>query len=433
MTTNESRDADATRLPRETTPTWEVELLISGIAVFAMLQLPELLDNWILQSAPRFVDRWAKLMWFVYIYAKSAAIILAVTFVIHLLLRARWIALVGMRSIYPKGVDWDNLRLGPNAREIERARFGRMEDIIDRADNRATMVFALGVVLASILFAIALVVGTLLGAAWSLESRVGIQPSMDWLLWGIVAIVVPYAFAMGVDRKFGDKLAPDGVMRRIVRGVLYAFSKVGMGAASNPAFALLSSHHGRRRTMLLTIVVFVVAISAATMSYYYARTPEAFGSYDAFPDADDAPARAIDMAHYDDRRDLLRDPRASYIQSAVVIGPYLQLVVPFDPDRDAAAMRTACPAAKDADARLDCLQRIRTVSLDGRTLPVRYDIGRDARTDRVALVGMVDVRALALGRHVLQVAKPPRTAGETKPDPSDETPEPPFETIPFWR
>jgi len=398
-----------------------------------MLQLPELLDNWILQSAPRFVDRWAKLMWFVYIYAKSAAIILAVTFVIHLLLRARWIALVGMRSIYPRGVDWDNLRLGPNAHEIERARFGRMEDIIDRADNRATMVFALGVVLASILFAIALVVGVLLGTAWSLESRVGIQPSMDWLLWGIVAIVVPYAFAMGVDRKFGDKLAPDGVMRRIVRGVLYAFSKVGMGAASNPAFALLSSHHGRRRTMLLTIVVFVVAISAATMSYYYARTPEAFGSYDAFPDADDAPARAIDMAHYDDRRDLLRDPRASYIQSAVVIGPYLQLVVPFDPDRDAAAMRTACPAAKDADARLDCLQRIRTVSLDGRALPVRYDIGRDARTDRVALVGMVDVRALARGRHVLQVAKPPRTAGETKPDPSDETPEPPFETIPFWR
>ena len=109
------RDAPHLALPRETTPTWEVELLISGVAVFAMLQLPELLDRVVLDWQPRFIDRWAKLLWLVYVYAKSASLILATTFVIHLLLRARWIALVGMLSIYPKGVDWTNVRLGPNA------------------------------------------------------------------------------------------------------------------------------------------------------------------------------------------------------------------------------------------------------------------------------------------------------------------------------
>jgi hypothetical protein len=30
-------DESADNLPRHTTPTWEVELLISGVAVFAML------------------------------------------------------------------------------------------------------------------------------------------------------------------------------------------------------------------------------------------------------------------------------------------------------------------------------------------------------------------------------------------------------------
>ena len=110
-------DDGATALPRHTTPTWEVELLISGVAVFAMLQLPELLDNYILDWAPRLVDRWAKLLFVVYVYAKSAALILAVTFVIHLLLRARWIALVGMLSIYPEGRG-----LGPLPPRPQRAR-----------------------------------------------------------------------------------------------------------------------------------------------------------------------------------------------------------------------------------------------------------------------------------------------------------------------
>ena len=36
---------DPHALPRRTTPTWEVELLISGVAVFAMLQLPGWLDD----------------------------------------------------------------------------------------------------------------------------------------------------------------------------------------------------------------------------------------------------------------------------------------------------------------------------------------------------------------------------------------------------
>ena len=39
--------------------------------------------------------------------------VLAVTFALHLLLRAQWIALVGMDSVYPQGVRLDKLRMGP--------------------------------------------------------------------------------------------------------------------------------------------------------------------------------------------------------------------------------------------------------------------------------------------------------------------------------
>ena len=443
-----NHDADDARLPRDTTPTWEVELLISGVAVFAMLQLPELLDRAILEWSPRFIDRWARLLVLVYLYAKSAALILAATFVIHLLLRARWIALVGMLSIYPKGVDWSTMRLGPHARDIESARMGRIETAIDRADNRATMVFALGVVMASILFAITLLVAALLALAWWLETRWDVMADPAWVAWSTLLLMVPYGLAMLVDRRFGDRLAPGGVAERALRGTLRIYTGVGLGMANNPAIALLSSHHGRRRTVFMTSFVFMLAVLAALGTYFIARHPGAVGSYAAFPDGEALPARALDTAHYDDRRDPLRDPVVPYLQSAVITGPYAQLVVPFVPDRDPPAMRGACPQLRPDDAlpdddastavsaadRLACLQRVRAVSLDGRPLAVAYDIGRDPRTERPALVAMIDVRALAPGRHELRVVRPPLARDKDRPaDRFTREPDAPHDILPFWR
>src|SRR6187431_1541919 len=81
-----------------TAPTWEVELLISGVAVFAMLQLPGWLDDRMFALEPRVDNVWRMVISLAYFYAKSAAVVLAVTFALHLLLRAQWIALVGMDS-----------------------------------------------------------------------------------------------------------------------------------------------------------------------------------------------------------------------------------------------------------------------------------------------------------------------------------------------
>ena len=74
-------------------------------------------------------------------------------------------------------------------------------------------------------------------------------------------------------------------------------------------------------------------------------------------------------------------------------------------------------------ARLDCLQSIHAATLDGRPVAdFRYEAGTDPRTDRPALVAMVDVRAMAPGRHELRIAK-------LEPREDDD----PYWVIPFWR
>jgi hypothetical protein len=139
-------------------------------------------------------------------------------------------------------------------------------------------------------------------------------------------------------------------------------------------------------------------------------------------------------AHYDDQRDPLRSPAVPFIRSAEVDGNYIRLTVPFRPGDDIPAMQRECTAVakiEDTDGRaaaaLRCLAARHPVTLDGKPLAgLHYDAGSDARTDRPALVAMIDVRALAPGRHEIAVARAPGR-DEGTPKSSDAW------IIPFWR
>lgn len=421
----------ATHLPNRTTPTWEVELLISGVAVFAMLQLPGLLDDAMFRLSPRFGDEVRQMLVLAYVYAKGMALILAVTFVLHLLLRARWIALVGMHSVYPEGIRWENLRMGPILRDIERARARPFAAIIERADNLAAMVFAVGVTLAIFVVPIAIVAIGISAIGFALSALSGKQVDVVTVMLAVFAIVLlPASAAMMLDKQLGEKLSPDGFVGRMTRRMLGIYARIGFSRTRNPIMALLGSHVSDTRISTATVGLLLVALMVSALSLVAARSPEKIGNYSLFPAA--THGNAIASAHYDDQRDPARDEAVPYMQSMVVAGPYLKLVVPFRPNLDEPAMRDRCPQATVAKgdglaaARLACLQSLHGVALDGKPLDVQYEPGSDPRTDRPALVAMIDVRDLPRGRHELQVAHPPESSKKRRDDPG-------FDRIPFWK
>ena len=427
-------DARAPALPRRTTPTWEVELLISGIAVFAMLQLPGVLDDAVFALRPRFSLAWSWPVTSFYLYAKTAAVILAATFILHLMLRARWIALVGLLSVHPGGIRWDQLRLGRIALEVERARVGESEDILERADNLATVVFASGVTIAVLL----LVVSAAAVLGLGLAALVGANPDPDAMMLVFAAVLVPFFAAQTLDRQAPAFLDRHPRWQAGLRGLFRVYARFGIGSAQSPALALLTSNAGRRRVTLMTMAIMFVSVAAVAWSYIVMREPgHALGSYALFPEVDAASAGAVVASHYDDQRDPSRDPPDPYIPSSVPRPPYLRLVVPFVPIRDEPAVRTRCPAAAAATEQpeatrnpvlLACLRRLYPVSLDGTPLAVHYEAGSDPRTDRPALVAMLDIRELARGRHELVVGVPPKL------DPEGEAPPGPgLHRIAFWR
>jgi hypothetical protein len=428
-------DDSASRLPRHTTPTWEVELLISGVAVFAMLQLPGWLDNQMFALMPRFDELWGDPLQVLYIYLKCAALTLAVTFSLHLLLRAQWIAMVGMHSIYPGGIRWDKLRMGPVQREIEARRHGSPDEAIERVDNRATVVFSVGVMMASMFLVVSLLATAVFPITLAVASLVGTRANAGNLLAGCLAIMfLPLLVAGLVDRYLGSRLREGGIARRVIAAVLGLYARIGLTQkASNPIFSLIASHGGERRVVALTSIVTLAIAVAVALSYASQKEPMKMGNYGLFPAFSDG-SRTLDSAHYADQRNPARDPAVPFVTSMVATGPYLRLVVPFHPQHDAVALRDACPAAASttgderAGAALDCLQRLHAITLDGEPLPaLRYELGDDALTERPALVAMIDIRALAPGRHELHVG---RTGGDDKQEAEGTKSQ---WRIPFWR
>jgi len=420
-----TRDEVALALPRRTTPTWEVELLISGVAVFAMLQLPGMFDDALFALRPRFDAAWHDPLRMMHVYLKSASVILAATFAIHLLMRAHWIALVGMHSIYPDGVRWDKLRIGPVQREQERARGGDPALVIDRADNRATTVFAMGVVLATLLLSVSLLAVLVFGLCLAVLALAGADANVSSVfLASVLMSVVPFALASAIDRRFGANLAPRGLPHRVLSAMFRFYGFFGFGRGSN-AMALLSSHQGERRTVLLVFAIFLPVMLGVMFGARAMQSPERLGGYGMFPMPAPAGGRLLDDAHYDLRRNPARDPAVPFIPDLVVTGPYLRLLVPFTPGSDDRAMRSQCKqaAAVEPLSALQCLQVVHAVSLDGKPVArLRYDAGTDPRTGRPALVAMIDVRPLAPGRHQLRVAR-------AEPDGDGDR----DWHIPFWR
>lgn len=424
-------------LPRHTTPTWEMELLLSAATVFGLMQLPAMLDGLLYATMPRFEREAGTLILLPYVYIKAAVQMLVLTFLLHLGLRGYWIALVGLRSVYPAGVNWEGLRWGPVYARVVRRRFAPLPELIEHADNRASKVFGFGIGFAVALLAPLLLLG--LAAVLTYVFYRGLGRSVAWLTlwnWLIAILILPYLLAAAVDRLFGRRLAPGSRVARVLGWLFPFYLRLGFGSFVNYPVTLFLSHYGRRRGGIAILLTVMVMVIASMLGQFRERLGAEIGQYGALSGTATGQARTLLPAHYADRRgDGASLTPVPFIPSDVVEGDYLRLFIPYRPTRDNPALRARCPeiesaAGPDALARtLDCLALLYPVALDGIVIAdPQFDRAEDAATGLRGVQSMIRVADLAPGRHELQISRP-SPAGPRQPD---EKPEPPY-VIPFWR
>ena len=435
MTHPEQTPTGAMPLPRQTTPTWEIELLISGATVFGLMQLPALVESGMVKIINRTAPDIASLLVPMWIYVQSALMILIGTFVLHLCLRAYWVALVGLTSVSPGGVNWASFKnAGPY--QLETSRRGRedMPAIIEAADNRASRLFGVGVGLAMALLMPIVLVSLAIGAAWLFRwlPNAAELPEMNAFIGLFVIAFLPWLIAITLDKQYGARWTPTTRRGRVLRGLLGFYARIGLGRASNLPMALYTTNtQGHRGNLMMATAstLIMLAVSTQIVSHITDWSPSDIDGLPKFsPDAHDV----VFPRHYASLR--AREPSmrpVPFIPQPQVRGDYLKLFVPYRVASHNRALAKHClPATESqrpARAALDCFAQLHDVRIDGIKVPdLHFDASEDPVNSLRGMLAMIPVHTLAQGRHELTLMPMPREADDHSDPPK------PYR-IPFWR
>jgi hypothetical protein len=436
-------------IPTQVSAAWELELLIAGAVTFALFQLPSSIDalrEWgfaHLQGAGGLVA-----VTMGYVYAKAVLYVLIVGFVTNLVARSYWVGLIGLHSVYPNGVRWDALRMGPVAAEQYRRRVRSLPAIIGRVDNFASIVFSFAfLVVVTFVFSVA-AFGVFALLAWAVSSLLFDGHHMLLLIYAFaLALVGPGAVAVAIDKRIGGRIERGGRTWRRLERTLATVATLNGSLLFAPILFTLTSNGGRRRVRAAFYVVVFGALGVSMTEWFY-RSDLLRAATPAYV-PDDADVQSVNGTHYES----LRPPRAGdlapTIQSDVVDGPYVRLFIPYRQDRHDYAIRTRCPGVQplrisrlhlvdppddparvdDAALRvLDCLTRLSAVTVDGTPVPnAPFRFYQHPTSGAPGMIAYLPTAGLAAGMHTISIAPLPRLPSSRSTRPLVPT------VITFWR
>lgn len=427
--------------------TWELELLISGAVVFALLQLPDSVARWHDATVVHLARASEMVVFYGYMYVTAALYVLIGAFVTHLAARAYWVGLVGLQSVFPGGTRWERVSYGPLTQGVYRERVPALPSLAARVDRFCSTLFSFAFLIV-FGFAYSILGGALVGGlAWGTSRLLLGGEHFDTVLHVLlVLLVAPITVAGLVDKAFGERLEGSRAGRALRRVVevnynvfLYGvYTPISLVLFSNvpkraiyPAFAL---------SIALPLLLLLVGMLARVGAL-------AGDGYRFLPDGGD---HGVDYAHYESQRPADEiHPREPTIQSDMIREPFVRLFVPYVPDRHNELIETHCPGVEPlhadgvrlvsanaprpdpatVDAAVACMARLQPVSLNGRPVAeLRPRLYRHPRHGLRGLVAYLPTAALPAGENVLEVAGLPLTRRQRERG----RPEPAPHRIPFW-
>lgn len=408
--------------------TWELELLISGAVVFALMQLPPVLER----GFDRFelhLSGWPRMAVFMaYMYGSAILYTLIASFLIHLTARAYWVGLIGLDSVFPQGVRWEEARSGPIARRVYSGILPSVRAMIVRTDRLCSVIFSFTFLIVTA-FAMSIVMFALYGLiAYGLSIVLFGGGHLTAIFWTILLLFFfLFVAASTADKALGDRLDPEGLPARAIEKTLrYLVYPSQFGPVYSSISMVLFTNARKGMVYPLMMSVFLGMAGLFMVRQMIKQDLISLSRYEYLPE--DAGEWEVDPVHYEDQRaegEVFRT--APSIQSDVIRDPYVKLFIPYFPHRYDRLVESRCPEVRRRGregspgppprALLGCLRRILTVTLDGRPIPgLEFNFHSHPETGVRGLLGYIPTAGLARGSHLLRVEGiPGREENETEP------------------
>ncbi len=423
--------------------TRELELLISAGLVFALLQLPAVLDDWWLRTSAHVGGSAFGTIFTMYYVGKLVAYGLIVAIAAHFLLRGFWVAIMGLRSVFPQGVDRDKLEQGEIFRKFYEDRLMTLDQLEDRVDRFAASIFAF--VFLFLMIFVMMSVWSLF--AWAIASIAMAITGNDQLAMPVILTVFGIyiglqSFAATIDRRT-RKRPVSPTTEKLALASMRWMHYVTFNFVYAPVFFTFASHSSKRKITIALVSFLYAMVFLFMVSVFYTRGILGYDSYVYYPhQAREQQVRAV---HYDNLRDEGAPAREPSIQSDVVEGAYLRLFVPYDAQEDNKRMKALCPGVSPlrdegffiarrrklpperTAALVECFDRVYQIAIDNQPIAKPgFMFYRHPHGGVAGRLALIPASSLATGRHMLTIRHTP-LPGVTNDEDADEY------FIPFWR
>ena len=413
--------ADSEAMDRLRDRTDELELIISSLTIFALFSVP----SWLFD---KIADIYTHLSTSLAIASTVGITLLAGTsfglaacFVVHLMARAYWVGLIGLRTVFPDGINWSKTPgLGPLSRQYYRDTLPDLDTVIKNTDKLASSLFAvismltLSVLWFGTILTVTLVVSGAVGARFGLTNTgMGIGTAvllMVFLGIPIIVYLLDRQLASRVPRlrdsrifaglvRFLSRIAGFAYPQRLVRPV-----QLTLQSNTRPAAFFIA--------LTLSIIVIVAVGSTRTAAWRNFTVSGEFRYLDTAQVQE-----GFRSTYYEDMPsplDRLRGwPR---IDSFNQNGSFVRLFLPYYPVRDNLVLDQLCGRAEEAPDRLACLRRLWTVGIDGKPVSMaNFEPAERADLGMRGLIGLVPLTGLEPGLRRIEVVWNPSPAEEAAP------------------
>jgi len=413
--------AESEAMDRLRDRTDELELIISSLTIFALFSVP----GWLFD---KIADIYTHLSTSLTIASIVGITLLAGTsfglaacFVVHLMARAYWVGLIGLRTVFPDGINWSKTPgLGPLSRQYYRDTLPDLDTVIQNTDKLASSLFAvismltLSVLWFGAILTLTLVVSGAVGARFGLTNTgMGIGTAGLLLVFlgiPIIVYLLDRQLASRVPRlrdsrilaglvRFLNRIAGFAYPQRLVRPV-----QLTLQSNTRPGVFFIA--------LTLSIIVIVAVGSTRTTAWRNFTVSGEFRYLDTAQVQE-----GFRSTYYEDMPsplDRLRGwPR---IDSFNQNGSFVRLFLPYHPVRDNLVLDQLCGRAEEAPDRLACLRRLWTVGIDGKPVSMAsFEPAERADLGMRGLIGLVPLTGLEPGLHRIEVVWNPGAAEETAP------------------
>ncbi len=390
---------------------WEPEILLSGIVLFGLFKVPDLLDEflWYAKNNLSGTEDWNNFVGFM----KVAIYWLITGLFLHLIARGLWIGLVGLSYVFPNGVNKGKLNFKYGFQQTVQ-KIPLPVDSIEKLERICSSLFSIAFMLfmsivgAYIYIFVVIFLPLLITVYWG---NYDFFNSPAWLDYYVIIVLVISIIYL-IDFLTSGLLKRIPVFSKVYYPVYKVISFLTLSPVYRPIYYSLVSNFNR---WWISLFYFIFLVTTFTLAM---QIKDANGQVDHWTNLElfsrDTEYNSF-SGYYEDRNDRYASFRVQIPTDVIennVLRVFINLHIEYqDAIKETCEYDSLSATVSNVDSlKLSCVSNYFHLYLDDSLVteyPVRFH--HNQRTDQKGILCYLDIRGLTMDQHELKVTRPDST------------------------